>query len=155
VPSGQPMRHISILLALVYSTVSASAQSYIFFTFDATGSAATTASGINNSGQIAGNSSDAAGYHPFVRTGAIYTTFEAPGASQTVAAGINNPGQIVGNYTDAKGTHGYIRSADGRAFTTFDAPPPGALTIPAAINDRGDVVGSAYAAKGAPDSFFR
>jgi uncharacterized protein (TIGR03437 family) len=149
------MRHISLLFAFVYSLVSASAQSYVFFRFDATGSFITTASGINNSGQIAGNFSDAAGYHPFVRTGAIYTTFEAPGAAQTVAAGINNLGQITGNYTDATGTHGYIRSADGRVFTTFDVPTPGAFTIPTAINDRGDVVGAAFVGQSAPDSFLR
>src|SRR6187397_2244032 len=120
------MRHVSLLLAFVYPLVSASAQSYVFFSFDATGSLSTAASGINGNGQIAGNFSDATGYHPYVRTGAVYTTFAAPVASQTVAAGINNLGQITGNYTDATGTHGYIRSADGTTFTTFDVPTPGA-----------------------------
>src|ERR1043165_7576301 len=149
------MRQTLLLFAINYLSITAPAQSFVFFTFDAPGSAATRVSGINNSGQIAGNFSDTAGWHAFVRSGAVYTTFEAPGAAGTFAAGINNLGQVTGNYTDATGTHGYLRSADGKTFTTFDAAPPRAFTLSAAINDWGNVVGTAYDGTAAGNGFLR
>src|ERR1041385_1959145 len=112
------MRQLFLSIVFLYSFVSANAQ-YVFFTFDPPGSVTTTVQGINNSGQLVGNFSDAAGSHAFLRIGAAYTTFAVPGASQTFAAGINNVGQITGQYTDATGAHGYIRSTDGM-FTSFD-----------------------------------
>jgi len=149
------MRPIFIAFTLFSSVVLAPAQTYSFFTFAADGAALTTATGINNSGQIAGNFSDAAGWHAFIRTGSVYTAFEAPGASRTVAAGINNPGQITGNYTDAAGTHGFIRSADGKTFTTFDVSTPQAPTMPVAINDQGAVVGTVSGGSGGANGFLR
>ena len=134
----------------------ANAQSYLYFTFDAPGSTATMASGINNSGQMVGLYQDAAGWHSFLRSsdGVTYTTISVPGASQTNATGINNLGQVVGYYTVGTGGHGFLRSADG-TFTTFDAPDAFPYTVPSAINDRGEIVGTTLAAGPVSYGFLR
>ena len=148
------MRQVFFLFAFLSTIASSPVLSYVFFTFDPLGSVLTTVTGINNSGQIAGNFSDSAGFHAFIRTGTVYTTFEAPGALRTVAGGINSLSQITGNFTDATGSHGYIPSLDGKSFTTFDVLTPRAFTIHAAINNKGDVVGTGFSGSGA-ESFLR
>src|SRR5262249_39501983 len=63
----------------------------------------TSASGINNAGQIVGFFSDARGTHGFLRSsGGVFTTLDDPLATDgTEAFGINNAGQIVEKYQDA------------------------------------------------------
>src|SRR5437764_13238642 len=69
----------------------------------------TQAFGINASGQIVGQYTDASNHtHGFLYSNGTYTTLDDPSASATVgtfALGINDLGQIVGNYGDASGDH--------------------------------------------------
>ena len=102
------------------------------------GASTTQASGINDSGQIAGSYLTGA-RHAFLYSGGSFTTIDFPGASATNGGGINNPGQIVGNYADSGGTtHGFLLS--GATFTTIDVPGAN-LTFAEGINDAGQIVG--------------
>jgi probable HAF family extracellular repeat protein len=65
----------------------------IYTTLDVPGAVHTVACGINDSGQIVGNSSRGA----FLLDQGSYTTLRVPGADGTWAYGINATGQIVGS----------------------------------------------------------
>jgi len=97
----------------------------------------TYAYGINNLGQISGQSS----FGSFLRNAdGSYVSIGVPGATETQAFGLNDVGQITGLYA-AGGVHGFVRGADG-VFRTVDVP--GAQTTqPWDINDLGQVVGIA------------
>jgi probable HAF family extracellular repeat protein len=79
---------------------------YTFTTLDdPSATFGTTASGINNMGQIVGQYGDSSGHaHGFLLSGGIYTTLDDPSATfGTTASGINDMGQIVvqsGDMTD-------------------------------------------------------
>lgn len=107
----------------------------------------TFASGINNSGQVAGSY-----WNPdtemrgFVRSsdGNTYTTFDVPSSApgNTYAIGINDSGQIVGYYADLIGIyHGFLRSSDGNTYTTLEDPLSPNWTLPTGINNSGQIVG--------------
>jgi hypothetical protein len=89
----------------------------------------TSASGINNAGQIVGSYTNASGSHSFLLSGGIYTTLDDPLAGKgtssalgTFAQGINNAGQIIGLYRDSGfNDHGFLE-------TTVPNPPPPAGT---------------------------
>jgi uncharacterized membrane protein len=125
----------------------------IFTTIDVPGGMFTTASGINNSGQIVGQFTDAFGLiHGFVDMGGSVTTVDVPGATSTEAFGINDSGQIVGIFYDAFGAiHGFVDT--GGSFTTVDVPGSTlGTTIVNGINDSGQVVG--YFSIGGADEGF-
>jgi uncharacterized membrane protein len=70
------------------------------------------ANGINDSGEIVGDYSDATGVHGYVLSGGQYTTLDdpnlAPGSFGSEVESVNNTGQIVGLFTDSTVTfHGY------------------------------------------------
>jgi probable HAF family extracellular repeat protein len=95
----------------------------------------TQVNGINNSGQIVGNS----GLTGFIDTNGTFTTISGPQpfAIETYAYGINNLGQVVGNYEhDPVGLTPYIYS--GGTLTTLPSFPAGP---PRGINDSGEIVG--------------
>lgn len=109
--------------------------------------------GINASGEITGEYTDANSvHHGFLRdANGTITTLDAPGAGTAANEGtepvaINANGVIVGgiNVGVINGvgtTHSVIRNADG-SYTVFDPPQSGAHTSFAnAINDSGMVVG--------------
>jgi len=101
---------------------------------------ATTATGINNSGQVVGycNQFNNTPTHGFTLSGGI----DVPGAADTFAFGINDSNQIVGYYyssPDYVGGHGFLRSADGTTFTSFDVPGA-SETRAIGINDSGEIV---------------
>src|SRR5207253_11286259 len=146
-----------IALGLLIARSEQARADYIFTTIAPPGSTYARAWGINNSGQIAGEYSDASNVnHGFVYSNGTYTTLDAPGASGTLATGINDAGQVVGYYIvrlqgEALGTsgassfdielefYGFLFS-DGN-YTTLDVPgvgSPGAH----AINNFGQIVGS-------------
>jgi probable HAF family extracellular repeat protein len=71
----------------------------------------TQAFSINDTGQIAGHFTDAAGLHGYVLDGGRFTRFDVdlPGAIGTQVAEINDQGQLVGLVDDAAGgAHGYL-----------------------------------------------
>ena len=128
-------RTLAILGVILGISGQARAQ-YVFTTFDAPGSTATQALGINGAGQIVGrfasSGNDALG---FLLSGGIYTTLDAPGANQkTIADGINDSGVIVGSYLDTNGVyHGFLANAvpepSGLIQLTIGAGAIGALRI--------------------------
>ena len=93
--------------------------------------------GINNAGQIVGNST----LGSFLDTGGVFTMINVPGATSTVATAINNVGQITGYFGDATGGHIFVDTAG--VFTTFDIPGNNPSITPQAfgINDSGEIVG--------------
>ena len=70
----------------------------------------TTAFGINDTGEIAGYYTDAAGNtHGFVYAGAAFNTVDVAGSRGTQLTRIKNGGAVTGVYTDAlTGQHGLI-----------------------------------------------
>jgi probable HAF family extracellular repeat protein len=115
---------------------------YNFITLDVPGSTFSTATGINNVGQIVGQYfSEADGRtHGFLLSGGSYTTLDVPGSTGTVASGINDSGQIVGDYVDAGGRgHGFLYS--GGNYTTLDVPGS-TFTEALGINNSGQIVGA-------------
>lgn len=129
------------LLAGVLLAPSAHASSYSFVSLDVPGVSDTFATGINNSGQIAGyfsNPDSQAPEHGFVYNGGSFATFDVPGARGTLPGGINNSGQVVGYYTASGDVHGF--TFNGATFTSFDAP--GTWTLATGINDSGQIVGA-------------
>jgi uncharacterized membrane protein len=109
---------------------------YVFQTIDYSGT--TVLYGINDSGQIIGDSP----FHrpgSFVESGGVFTTVAVPGHGG-LARGINNAGTIVGYYaTGGNNFHGFIDQ--GGTYTTFDAPGAVYGTFATGINDAGDIVG--------------
>src|SRR5205814_5785442 len=113
------------------------------------GALGTSASGVNNRGQVVGDFAGGpgmAGNHAFLKDGATITTFDVPGAvlPGTYASAINSAGQIAGYYylvtfTDGITTiiapHGFVK--DGATFTTFDVPGGDGITFAYGINDAG------------------
>jgi probable HAF family extracellular repeat protein len=95
------------------------------------GTAITSPSGINDSGQIVGSFLVDGSWQGFLYSGGIFTEISYPGASSTFAEGINDLGQIVG-YSIGGGAFLYTGGAfvqtnlSGNAFD---------------INDSGQVVG--------------
>ena len=88
-----------------------------------------TLEGINNFGQIVGDS--------FIDTAGSFTTINYPGSSETLSFGINDSGQVVGTYTLGNINYGFVYS-DGN-FSTVNIPGMVSIT---GINNSGEIVGS-------------
>ena len=137
-----------------------------------------SATGINDSGTVAGAYRDNSGNNVAraylrLRDGTL-TTFEAPGAGDGyfegtggsyawfgVTVGLNNSGATAATLEDNNNVfHGYIRSPQG-TFVTFDAPgadlKPGDYngTVPVSINDLGLVTGFYIDASNVSHGFLR
>lgn len=112
-----------------------------FTSLDVPGSTATTAWGINKSGQITVQAADAAGLvHSYLYHAKTYKNIDVPGAQQTFAHGINNKGDIVFTTFDSAGnSHGALLHA-GRYYT-FDDPKSNGATRADGINDSLTIVG--------------
>jgi uncharacterized membrane protein len=112
----------------------------MFTSIDIPGANVTSATGINDNGDIVGFYEDRDGLHGFILHGNEFAPIDVPfqSARDTSAQGINSRGQIVGIYTDDAGVHGYVFS-DG-VFNAIDVP--GALqSLALGINQRGQIVG--------------
>jgi probable HAF family extracellular repeat protein len=107
----------------------------VFAFFHVGSSLSTTASGINNQGQIVG-SFDGRGY---LYSNGRFTALDFPDASFTSLRGINDAGAIVGDFQGAGSGHGFLYSQD--AFTAIDVPGASNTQV-TAINDAGQIVGS-------------
>lgn len=118
---------------------------------DPLGNSYTTATGINNAGQIVGWYLVQPGqvHHGFLYSGGTYITLDDPLAgnpftiSGTLANGINATGQVVGFYgTDSGVIHGFLYSGgSGGTYTTID-DPLAVNTYAYAINVTDQIVGS-------------
>jgi probable HAF family extracellular repeat protein len=80
------------------------------------GSPVTTATAINNQGQIVGYFTDASAYRAFIYDNGVFTELDLPpGAdNESFATGINDAGQIVGYFNSATGNHGFFATQTDR-----------------------------------------
>src|SRR4051794_30810636 len=80
-----------LLVALIASGSSVYAANFIFTQIDVPGATSTSASGINDAGQIVGQFNNG-GTHGFLYSGGSFTQIDAPGATfaGTSASGIND-----------------------------------------------------------------
>lgn len=124
------------------------------------GAASSTASGINNAGEIIGKSElgPSASYpsnFPFTFSGSqmssVNDLLHGSADSQFSLTGINNSGQIVGGGKSTNllaSTNAFILSAGGATFFSLPPQPSSGFFIieaeATAINDAGLVVGSTY-----------
>lgn len=115
-------------------------------TFDAPGAGTsggqgTTATAINQSGQITGYFVRESGGQGFLReANGAFVIFFVPGARVTMAQDINESGAIVGCYSAHGGfSHGFLRERSG-SLTSFDVPGS-TNTWPEAINRHGEILG--------------
>ena len=113
------------------------------------GSGGTTATGVNDQGQVTGyyigtdsNQPNVTTAHGFLYTNGAYSFFDDPNAvNGTFAEGMNNANQIVGYYVDANGKdHGFIFNQPTGTFTTVDVPGA-SNTFIYGISNNGQLVG--------------
>ena len=111
------------------------------------GGAYSHASGINDAGQVVGDSYTAAGgQHAFITdpNGVGMTDLGTLGGAYSLAYGINEAGQVVGlSYTAAGVRHAFITGPDGVGMTDLSSlvspPGGGVLSEAAGINNLGQV----------------
>ncbi len=109
------------------------------------GSISTSATSINDSGQVAGEYFDGSGAHGFVYSNGTFTTLDVPGSISTWANSINNNGQVTGFWVAESRTHGFVYS--NGTFTTLDVS--GSISTSAtSINDSGQVAGRYFDGSG-------
>jgi probable HAF family extracellular repeat protein len=120
---------------------SQAASGYNYTLISAPSAVSTEVHGINTTGSLAGQFTDAAGAtHGFKDIAGVFTTIDAPGAVLTQAGAINNAGSVVGFYIDASGFyHGFLDSSG--VITTLDVPLASA-TQAYGINDSNQIVGA-------------
>ena len=120
------------------------------------GSMSTTASGINNHGDIAGFYTGRGGVTRGFLLGAHghLTRLTVPGSSSTMAFGVNDNREVVGTYMTGSGNNaksfGFIWSRQFGFRTVNDPRGSGATTLNG-INNAGDLVGFFTDAKGNTD----
>jgi hypothetical protein len=116
-----------------------------------------TAAAIDNSGDIAGFYTTAAGVTDgFVKDGRHFTDLAFPGAASTMALGVNNGNEVVGTYTVGTGSsavmHGFTWTPS-RGFATVDDPNGVGATTINGVNNHGDLVGFYTDTAGNTDGF--
>jgi hypothetical protein len=121
-----------------------------FTAINPTGATASTATGVNNAGNVSGFLTLGNGNtEGFFYNGTNFTEFEAPGSTNTMFFGLNNNGLVVGTYVDANGlTNGIVYDVNNGTWWTVDAPNVAANTtfnvngtFINGINDAGSLVG--------------
>jgi probable HAF family extracellular repeat protein len=124
---------------LALSLLTLSAQTG-YVSFDFPGAVSTSASGINNRGDIVGWYLGTDGRdHGFLLSADQFTTIDPPDSIRARAFGINDRGDVVGVYrTVDLADHGFLLS--GGTFSTIDGPSA-EETFAFSINDRGEIVG--------------
>jgi probable HAF family extracellular repeat protein len=106
-----------------------------------------SAIGINDSGQVAGDSYTAGGAeHAFLYSGGKMQDLGTLGGTSSTAIAINNAGQVVGLSTTAGGAQDvFLYSAGQMQDLNLSGPVPD----PVGINDAGQIVGYSSAGNGA------
>jgi hypothetical protein len=127
-----------------------------FANYSPTGPFNTTATGMDNAGDVVGGYTDAkGGFHGFVRKASgVLTQINDPraGGGGTVADGISPDGSvIVGLYIDKAGVeHGFLLR--NGAFTTYDVP--GAAGTVVGFDNHGEFGGTYFVASGLSRGFY-
>jgi hypothetical protein len=109
------------------------------------GTTETTATWINDTGQITGWYSDGKfSFHGFLRDKVgNYTSFDPLGSTRTVPQTINSGGEISGVYSTSF-TSGFLRDATGN-FATFGGPGScGDSVVNAVLSASGQIAGTCY-----------
>jgi probable HAF family extracellular repeat protein len=111
---------------------------------------ASIAYGINTSGAVVGDFSDASfNSHGWVYSGGVYTPIDDTAAtSSSYAYAINDSGDVLGYYFGGVGqpaVNGFIYSASTQTYTTVADPNAGSIgTIVVGFNNSDNVAGSFY-----------
>jgi hypothetical protein len=154
-------RTFKVLLACALFAGTIFGQTFTFTTIDYPGAIATSANGINSTGEIVGwyqlDSSctpsllpvSVCTTHGFTDVNGTLATLDVPGATSTALYGINDNGDIVGIYTDSNGVvHGFLRRHTG-TVTKLDYPGTDCsgctlTTVAMGINKNAKVAGMLY-----------
>jgi hypothetical protein len=118
----------------------------VFYSVKVSGATSATAAAIDNNGDVAGFSTDAAGTtNGFLRSGyGKMTVLAYPGATMTQALGVNDHREVVGVYTVGSGagaqTHGFTWTA-ANGFLPVDDPSGVGATTVNGVNNDGTLVG--------------
>lgn len=121
------------------ATSTALGQGPTFTSIDFPGAAATNAWGINTSGDIVGDYTNAdKSVHGFLFSRGRYTTIDVPNASSTSVFTINARGDAGGMYIAAGVTRGFLLA--GGQFTGIDFPGATASEV-GSIGPRGEILG--------------
>ena len=116
--------------------------SYAITDLSTLGGSGSTANGINNAGQVVGNSYTSSGIeHPFLYQNGSMIDLGTLSGSGSTANGINNAGQVVGTYTKSGIEHPFLYQNGGMIDLN---PLDTSGSTAAGINNAGQVVGSAY-----------
>ena len=127
--------------------------SYNFTPVSPPGTTGSTATGINDQGDVSGFTTSSTGTMVgFLLKGKNFTTLSFPGATQTQAFGVNNHDQVVGDYVGVDGVaHGFVYS--NGTYTGIDDPNGLGTTTINGINNAGDIVGFYIDSAGNTDGF--
>ncbi len=106
----------------------------------------TTATGINDAGEISGFFENASGVTDgFLDNSGTFSIFGVPGSNSTMFLGINNDGDAVGTYQDSNGfNNGLVYNIGTGTFQTVNDPNAvlaNGGTVINGLNDNGDLVG--------------
>ena len=119
------------------------------------GGTESSALGINNVGQVVGDSSTATSGivpHPFLWQNGAMTDLGTLGGSRGEAFAINDAGQVVGDSTTASGVrHAFLWQSG--VMTDLGTLPGGTESAALSINNNGQVVGFSTIASGSGDAF--
>jgi len=150
--SNQPLRAAALFFVCVCAASTASAQWTITDLGDLPGGGnVSVARGINNAGQVVGNSNAATGNRAFLWQNGVMTNLgDLPGGYGSVAYGINNAGQVAGTSEAFTGSRAFMWQND--VMTNLGVLPGHVFSSASGINDAGQVVGTSGAPTG--ETFF-
>ena len=117
----------------------------VYTAINVAGASASTATGINNNGDITGFATSGGNTFSWLLKGGHMSTYQYPGGGDTQAFGVNDHDEIVGTYLDSSGVqHGFtLKDPLGSVshWQTVDDPNGVGDTFINGVNDAGDLVG--------------
>jgi uncharacterized membrane protein len=106
---------------------------------DVNGNGTTSATGVNNSGDIVLYWDNSGPFESALYNGSTYKTINVPGALDSFAQGINNNGGIVYWWANSTGSYGDLRQ--GGTYSKFSDPNGVGTTHGWGLNDHRQIVG--------------